>query len=42
MWLVGVWYDKSKRSAGLNSIGEKGARKILESDKKRAGVKQDL
>jgi len=41
MWMVGVWYDKSKQSAGLKSIGEKGAKKILMQDKHES-AKQDL
>lgn len=40
-WMVGVWYDKSKQSAGLKSIGEKRAKKILMEDKHEAD-KQDL
>ena len=29
---VGVWYDRQRRGAGLKSIGERGAKKILAQD----------
>jgi hypothetical protein len=37
---VGVWYDREKQGAGLKSVGEEGAKRMLMQD--AAGGHQEL